>query len=172
MYFSKKDNMGIFTGWVLQIVGVVILSVLVDIIIPEGQTSKYIKSIFSVVVILVIVSPIPKLISMEFSVEEVFKDEQVEYVDEQFLEFYKEIQTTQIINNITAMLENSDYKVKSINVETNPNKTDLELQKILIILNKKGINWENGHINITEKVRQIVLSIVNINEESVVVYAE
>lgn len=164
--------MGIFTGWVLQIVGVVILSVLVDIIIPEGQTSKYIKSIFSVVVILVIVSPIPKLISMEFSVEEVFKDEQVEYVDEQFLEFYKEIQTTQIINNITAMLENSDYKVKSINVETNPNKTDLELQKILIILNKKGINWENGHINITEKVRQIVLSIVNINEESVVVYAE
>ena len=34
-----------FSAWVLSIVGIVLLTLVVDIVLPEGQTGKYIKSV-------------------------------------------------------------------------------------------------------------------------------
>lgn len=51
------------SAWLLSIVGVVSLGVLIEIIMPEGEHSKYIKGIFSLIVVFVIVSPFPKLFS-------------------------------------------------------------------------------------------------------------
>ena len=34
------------SAWVLSIVGIVVLTLMVDIIIPEGKTGKYIKGVF------------------------------------------------------------------------------------------------------------------------------
>ena len=44
--------------WVVTVAGIAILSVLCDVILPEGQTRKYVKTVFGVVVTLVIVQPI------------------------------------------------------------------------------------------------------------------
>lgn len=33
------------SAWVLSIVGIVVLTLMVDIIIPEGKTGKYIKGV-------------------------------------------------------------------------------------------------------------------------------
>ena len=40
------------TGWILSIAGVTILSVLVDLIMPNGQTAKYIKNVYAFMMIL------------------------------------------------------------------------------------------------------------------------
>ncbi len=53
------------SAWLLSIVGVVSLGVLIELLLPEGENSKYIKGIFSVIVIFVIVSPLPKLVKGE-----------------------------------------------------------------------------------------------------------
>ena len=40
-------NMGeVLTSWILSIVGIVLLGVLIDLILPNGEIQKYIKSIF------------------------------------------------------------------------------------------------------------------------------
>ena len=44
--------------WVIAVAGIAILSVLCDVIIPEGQTRKYVKTVFGIVVTLVIVQPL------------------------------------------------------------------------------------------------------------------
>ena len=49
------------SGWLMGIVGVVSLGVLIEILLPEGENSKYIRGIFSIIVIFVIISPLPKL---------------------------------------------------------------------------------------------------------------
>jgi stage III sporulation protein AF len=64
--------------WLLSITGVVLLSVLAEFVLPEGQINKYTKVIFSFVVLLVVIMPLPKLfgkdidISHFFSVAKVF----------------------------------------------------------------------------------------------------
>ncbi len=56
-------------AWIMSIVGVICLGVLIEIVLPDGKITKYIKGAFSLVVILVIVSPLPSLIGKDFKVE-------------------------------------------------------------------------------------------------------
>lgn len=44
--------------WVLTVTGIAILAVLCDIILPDGQTRKYIKTVIGIVVTLVMIQPI------------------------------------------------------------------------------------------------------------------
>lgn len=44
--------------WVLSVAGIAILSVLADVILPVGQTRKYVKTVVSVVVTAVLAQPI------------------------------------------------------------------------------------------------------------------
>lgn len=70
--------------WVLTVAGIAILSVLCDIILPEGQTRKYVKTVFGVVVTLVIVLPIVNLFNENFTFSSVTESQptvQQQYLD-------------------------------------------------------------------------------------------
>lgn len=47
--------------WLLGVAGIAILSVLADVILPSGQTKKYIKTIIGFVVTLAVVQPLMSL---------------------------------------------------------------------------------------------------------------
>lgn len=49
-------------AWIISITGVICLGILLDIVLPDGKTTKYIRGAFSLIVILVIVSPLPSLL--------------------------------------------------------------------------------------------------------------
>lgn len=59
-------------AWLLSIVGVVAIGVLLEILLEEGQTTKYIKGVFSLAVVFVIVAPLPKLLDKNFDFDSVF----------------------------------------------------------------------------------------------------
>lgn len=44
--------------WILSVAGVAVLSVLCEIILPSGQTKKYVKTVIGVVVTLALVQPL------------------------------------------------------------------------------------------------------------------
>ena len=44
--------------WVLGVVGVVLLGVLADVLLPAGQINKYVKGIFTVLLVLVLLAPV------------------------------------------------------------------------------------------------------------------
>lgn len=52
--------------WVVTVAGIAILSVLCDIILPDGQTRKYIKTVIGVIVTLVMLQPLANLLSESF----------------------------------------------------------------------------------------------------------
>ena len=43
------------SAWVMAIIGVISITVLVDILLPEGETAKYIKGVLSIFVVATIV---------------------------------------------------------------------------------------------------------------------
>lgn len=47
--------------WVVTVAGIAILSVLCDVILPEGQTRKYIKTVVGIIVTIVMLQPILSL---------------------------------------------------------------------------------------------------------------
>ena len=54
-------------AWLLKITGVIALSTLSSLLIPNGQTKKYVKGIFALITLFVMVSPLPKLLKSDFS---------------------------------------------------------------------------------------------------------
>lgn len=55
------------SAWLLKITGVIALSALSSLLIPNGQTKKYVKGIFALITLFVLVSPLPKLLKSDFS---------------------------------------------------------------------------------------------------------
>ena len=62
------------SGYILSILGIVISGVFIDIIVPSGSTSKYIKSIYSIFVVAVLLMPLLKFINNSNDFEVVYKD--------------------------------------------------------------------------------------------------
>lgn len=71
-------------AWIVAITGVICLGILLDIVLPSGQTTKYIRGAFSLILVLVIVSPIPSLVK---------KDWQLKFDDFQFSSTQSESET-------------------------------------------------------------------------------
>ena len=46
-------------AWVMSVVGVICLGVLLEIVLPSGKTTKYVRGTFSLLVVYVIASIIP-----------------------------------------------------------------------------------------------------------------
>ena len=46
------------TGYILSILGIIVIGILIDIIVPNGAINKYIKSIYSIFVVAVLINPI------------------------------------------------------------------------------------------------------------------
>ncbi len=68
--------------WVLSVAGIAILSVLADIILPVGQTRKYIKTVIGVVVTLVLAQPIFSLAKQDlFHAESHSVEPQEQYIE-------------------------------------------------------------------------------------------
>lgn len=69
--------------WVLSVAGIAILSVLADVVLPSGQTRKYVKTVVNVVVTVVLAQPILAFcINPDFSFSEIsVQDKYLQYVD-------------------------------------------------------------------------------------------
>lgn len=50
----------------MSVVGVICLGILLEIVLPEGQTAKYVKGAFSLLIVFVIASPLPALVKGDF----------------------------------------------------------------------------------------------------------
>ena len=75
---------GDISTWIMSIAGIISRSVNVESMLPDGPVNSYIKDIFSVVIILVIIMPIPNLIGKEINFSNIFDYDNVA-VDEDYI---------------------------------------------------------------------------------------
>ena len=70
--------------WIISVVGVILLSVLTDVLLPEGQMNKYVKGIFSILLVFVIIAPIADFLNKDVKIEDIlnFEFKEEEYVAE------------------------------------------------------------------------------------------
>lgn len=138
------------SAWLISIVGVVSLGVLIEIILPDGENTKYIRGIFSIIVIFVIISPLPKMMKGEFFKGFVGENEAQIEIDEDYYNLMKESIHQSIIDGLEDKLsengyenvkfevtfdENYAYTVKKVVVK-NTFTSDEEWQKVKKIISE------------------------------------
>ena len=159
--------MEVLNNWILSIVGVVLIGILIDVILPSGQTSKYIKSIFAIISVFVILSPLPKLIHKDFTFEGIMSENEFILQEDYFYEINNQ-RLEQFKTNLKKKFEeqglSGDFFIVSCNIF---NRT-FSIDKIYIISSNIVIDENLSHINTNEIIIETIKSLAFIKEENIV----
>lgn len=143
------------SGWVLSVTAVVCLTVLLDIIMPDGQMKKYVKGIVSIIVIFVIVTPLASLAVGKFDLTKgnITIDSDMLESLESTSDRYREIQLESMLSEdgITA-----DVKIVSENGK----------KKVEVII-KNEVLSENEMNILKQKVSKTVAEFLDIDDSDV-----
>ena len=156
------------SAWVMAIAGVCVLGVLVDLILPNGQTKKYIKGIFAFVVVLVVVSPLPSLFNKDFSLSNIFKENDAMVIQEDFIFKVNKDRIESLENMIEADLSEQGASEIKITLSANIFTDKFKIDAVFVDLSKMVISSNLEHKDISEHVIKSVLKYVQIEKNSIV----
>lgn len=149
--------------WLLSIVGVVCLGLLLEIVMPDGQTTKYVRGAFSLLVIFVVVSPLPSFFKNGAKLE---LGEISVYADESYVTGVDDRMVAEKESKIKTALSQNGYDADVKITATGRNNTDIV--EIVVKIQKSVLTDENvnKHIvtvrELTSKIAQVDESIVSV----------
>lgn len=160
-------------AWAISVVGVVIITVLCDIILPEGETNKYIKTVIGIISVLVLASPLPQLFDGQFVSSNNSQNNQTAgNIQYEYLEFACEQRQEALQNKVSMYLDAKGYKNSqviakyTVNHETNK----IEFETLEVKLDKSVINDGSSNIYIIEELHETLSKVFALNKERVTVY--
>ncbi|MGN1162507.1 MAG: stage III sporulation protein AF [Christensenellales bacterium] len=159
--------MSSFSVWVLSIAGICVLSVLVELILPDGQTRKYIKAIFSFFVIIVIVSPLPKLVKNGVDLDSIIAGDNIG-IQEDFIYQLNRNKLDSISLNIENELKEQGIDGVKILLSANIFSSKLEIEAVFVDLFELVIPDDKQHINTHEIIIKTIKKHIDIEEENIV----
>ena len=118
-----------FGEWIIKIVGLGALGVLLDVILPEGETNKYIKGIFGIVTVFVLFSPLPDLLKIKVDIDDIFlKSSETIEIDDSYTYYVYEKKWEQTERTLSAYFTekySTECAVDIKFVESCPEKIDV-----------------------------------------------
>ena len=155
-----------FSTWIMSIVIIATVGVLIDVIIPEGEMDKYIKGIFSILVIFVIISPLPALLKKDWNLElESIGSDKVS-VDNDFIESLKEDEYETVREELIQDL-NNEYKECEVTVVRD---SFGEIVFVIVDFTKNGISENNTNKINVDSVKKTVCDFLDVRLEQVIIY--
>ena len=155
---------------VLSIVGIVVLTLMVDIIIPEGKTGKYIKGVFAMLTVFVIAMPLPKIFNSEFDLSEFLQENASVSTDYDVLENIYYMRLERLEQKIITSAESEGIKNLEVKINALNNNSFVEIQSIEINLKNVVIEEKNPNINIVDIVTDLVSKAAETDKSAVKVY--
>jgi len=154
--------------YLLSIVGMVVILLIIDLILPSGQTSKYIKSISAIFLVLVICTPIVKILQGNIDFSSIFSSVSYE-LDENYLYNVqlKEAETLQ--ENTEKMLDEAGYNNVEVVVNILTNQLTMKISSIFADLSKTVLTNNSTHINNYTAVQVLIANYCGVEEDKIIV---
>lgn len=156
--------------WLLGISATVLLTSVVSLILPEGRSGKYVKSFFSVLVVLVIISPVIRLANSDFRFSDLLYSDNVFYQDD-YIFYINEAKTETMENNCTLLLKEKGVLNAVVKINYTVSEDYIySIEKVEVFLDNAVIKSDGEHINIIEEISVAVSDYLNIDIKAVNVY--
>lgn len=155
------------TAWIASIVAIVALGVLLDIIMPEGEINKYIKSVFSIVTVVAIIAPLPAMLGGKGDFNNYFDKLDNITIDQSYVDSVDKDRQRVQQARLDDLIANSDYS-RAIGKLVYDN--DGSIKKIEINLEKIVIKDEAEHKDIVDKLTTLITKAFAVKKECVYVY--
>ena len=154
------------SGYVLSILGIVLLGVIIDVIIPSGNINKYIKSVFSIFVVAVIISPVVNFLSNKNGIELDYDNYEM---DKQLIEYIFEKRAKNEENKIEIYFKENGLDKIDINLNYSINNNELDYISCTINLQNLVISADKQHINKYEFITKTVKDFTKLTDEEIVI---
>lgn len=158
------------SSWVMSIAGVICLSVIIELVIPDGQMNKYVKGIFGFITLFVIILPIPKIMNREIDLSNVFDYESSVKIDQEYIYQLNLDKMNMLKGKIESEILKYGYKNVSVYLNCNIFDNVMQIKSVSVDLSKLSIS-ENAEHNDISKIRKhitaIIKSYIEIDEEEV-----
>ena len=146
-------------AYMLSIVGVVVASVFIDLVMPVGQTSKYIKSIFAIFVIFVLVSPVLNFVSDKEKIKDLVQSDGYNLVDSYLENFYKS-KVEAYENEILSVFESYDIHDIDVSIEYSVQHNDLIVKSVTVNLKNVVIGDKADNVNLYSLSSEIINDVI------------
>ena len=153
-------------GYVISILGIVICGIVIDVLIPSGSVSKYIKGMYSIFVVAVIMSPLVKFLTQKNDFKFNYQDIKL---DEELVCYIYEKRTNALELEIEQSLDNAGFSGIDIELQFSINNNEITYNKCLIDLKDLVILSDKQHINKYEFITKIVKDFTNLTDEEIVI---
>lgn len=97
--------------WVISVAGIAILSVLADVVLPAGQTRKYVKTVVSVVVTVVLAQPLLTFASSDKIAWDILPQQQ-------YLQYVSQSQTSGDATLLQQRLADAGFCLPSVSYQS------------------------------------------------------
>lgn len=160
----------IMKEWIISIASVVIFTSIISLIIPEGKMGEFIKGIFSLLIILIIIKPIFSLTTTNLDFSNIFNGAEI-VLQNDYLDYISNKKTQKLTKECKEIIEKIGVKNADININyyvaENGNTTikivEINLKNAVLILNKE-------HIDIIDEIKNLISSYLLISSDMVIIY--
>ncbi len=150
------------TGWLLSITGVIFLGVLFDLIYPSGKTNTLCKTIFGVVAVVVMITPI-----LNINIDDLTFNSEIE---EGLVDNINDAKINSIKTKIDAHLSSCGIEGVIVKIDANLSNIAFEIDKVYIDTTNLVLTENITNINKYEVIIKEVSSLLKIAQERIVVY--
>lgn len=150
--------MSVISTWAMSVAGISMLAVLIDLILPSGQTKKYIKGVFALIVVIVVITPIFNLFKANFKTSDIFEENAI-IIQEDFVYEINQDRLNKLESMIVEDLNQQGVSNISLILNANIFTTDLIVDAVFVSTENVVIFKNLEHKDIKEIV---IKSIKNI----------
>jgi len=151
--------------YVLSILGIVMCGIIIDVILPNGNISKYIKGVYSIFVVAVIINPVVSFLSNKNQIK---LNYQTLEMDSELVLYIYEKRTNNLEKSIEEDLSNQGFKGIDIELQFSINNNEIKYNLCTVNLKNLSISQDKLHINKYEFIQGIVTDYVNLTNEEIV----
>ena len=160
--------MTFISGWIMSILGIVVLGTVVDLLMTKSRLKNIIRSVFATVSVLVIITPIPSIIDNGFDIS--FSDMigGIE-LDESFLEYADKMKIDTLKNAIESALDNDGISGVKIELSARVETNEIIVERVIVDLSDSVMNGDSVNINKYEFIKERVKSFTNNQEVEIII---
>lgn len=155
------------SGYILSILGIVIVGVLVDIVVPSGTINKYIKSIYAIFVLAVILSPVIKFLSNTHDINVNITGYEI---NEDLMNYINTNKIKSLETNIENKLKDEGLDVIDIKINYSIESNELMINSCTVNMQNLVITSDKQHINKYEFIIEVVREYTNLADEEIIFY--
>lgn len=156
-------------AWILSIAGVALLGVLLDLIVAEGKTQKYIRSIFGIISVVVIAAPLASLVNGGWEID-FGKDNAIPagpQIDSNYLASIYKNKVGLMESGLEKYLAENGYEKATVSITVDSYTEKMRITAVSIGLKNAVISESKKHIDKYTEVGRLAKAYLNVEKEVV-----